>query len=82
MVLTCRGTLGLADILTDLACDYENIRVHGQLYSVHKGILACAKQLCASSSRICTVIREALETNPGYGLVLCGHSLVYLFFTN
>ena len=76
VVLTCRGTLGLADILTDLACDYETIRVHGKLYSVHGGMLACAKQLSAPSSRVCTVIREALETNPGYGLVLCGHSLV------
>jgi hypothetical protein len=82
VVLTCRGTLGLADILTDLACDYEDIRVYGKSYPVHKGILACAKQLCASSSRVCTVIREALESNPGYGLVLCGHSLVPLGIDN
>jgi Lipase (class 3) len=76
VVLTCRGTLGLADLLTDLVCDYENINVKGSVYSVHKGILRCAKQLSRPTSQICTVIKEALESHPGYGLVLCGHSLV------
>jgi hypothetical protein len=76
VVLTCRGTLGVADILTDLACDYEDIKVYGQSYPVHKGMLSCAKQLYQESSRVCRVIKEAMETNPGYGLVLCGHSLV------
>jgi len=76
VVLTCRGTLGVADILTDLACDYENIRVYGELYPVHKGMLSAAKHLSLESSRVCKVIKEALEANPGYGLVLCGHSLV------
>lgn len=79
VVLTCRGTLGVADILTDLACDYENIRVYGELYSVHKGMLSAAKQLSQASSRVCKVIKEALDSNPGYGLVLCGHSLVKFF---
>ena len=74
--MTCRGTLGISDILTDLACDYENMRVYGESYPVHKGILSAAKQLSQESSRVCTVIKEALKTNPGYGLVLCGHSLV------
>ena len=76
VVLTCRGTLGVADILTDLACDYENIRVYSESYPVHKGMLSAAKQLSLESSRVCKVIKEALEANPGYGLVLCGHSLV------
>lgn len=76
VVLTCRGTLGVADILTDLACDYEDIEVFGGRFPVHKGMLACARQLCEESSRVSKVIREALETNPGYGVVLCGHSLV------
>jgi hypothetical protein len=80
VVLTCRGTLGVADILTDLACEYENIRVYGEEYPVHKGMLSAAKQLSVETSRVCKVIKEALETNPGYGLVLCGHSLVLLFF--
>lgn len=76
VVLTCRGTLGVADILTDLACDYEDLEVWGNIYPVHKGMLACARQLCGESSRVCTTIKDALTTNPGYGLVLCGHSLV------
>jgi hypothetical protein len=77
VVLTCRGTLGVADILTDLACDYEDIRIYGENYSVHKGMLACAKQLHQGNSKVCKTIKEALETHPGYGLVLCGHSLVF-----
>lgn len=77
VVLTCRGTLGVADILTDLACDYESIRVYGESYPVHKGMLSAAKQLSVDSSRVCKVIKEGLEANPGYGLVLCGHSLVF-----
>ena len=76
VVLTCRGTLGVADVLTDLACDYEDIRIYGENYPVHKGMLSCAKQLYRESSKVCKTIKEALETNPGYGLVLCGHSLV------
>lgn len=80
VVLTCRGTLGVADILTDLACDYENIRVYGESYPVHKGMLSAAKQLSQESSRVCTVIKKALEMNPGYGLVLCGHSLVQTLY--
>lgn len=79
VVLTCRGTLGVADILTDLACDYEDLEVWGNIYPVHKGMLACARQLCGESSRVCTTIKDALTTNPGYGLVLCGHSLVSNF---
>jgi hypothetical protein len=78
VVLTCRGTLGVADILTDLACDYEDLRINGDLYPVHKGMLACARQLYGETSRVCMTIKEALLTNPGYGLVLCGHSLVSL----
>jgi hypothetical protein len=39
-------------------------------------MLSAAKQLSLESSRVCKSIKEALEANPGYGLVLCGHSLV------
>jgi hypothetical protein len=40
---TCRGTLGLSDVLVDLTCDYEPIQVEGgavdEEYSVHGGML-------------------------------------------
>jgi pimeloyl-ACP methyl ester carboxylesterase len=73
VVLTCRGTLGFEDVLTDMTCDYDTMNWRGQGYSVHKGIHASARRLL--SSRVLVTIRAALEECPDYGLVLCGHSL-------
>lgn len=76
VVLTCRGTLGFEDVLTDLTCEYDVLNWRGQNYSVHKGIHASARRLInGSSSRVIATITAALEEFPEYGLVLCGHSL-------
>ena len=79
VVLACRGSLGLSDILTDLTCDYEPISVHGggptQSYYVHSGMLASAIRLKDEKSTIHETLRKALERHPDYGLVLTGHSL-------
>jgi pimeloyl-ACP methyl ester carboxylesterase len=76
VVLTCRGTLGFEDVLTDMTCDYDDILWQGQRYKVHKGIHASARRLLGGSgSRIMATIRATLEQYPDYGLVLCGHSL-------
>lgn len=76
VVLTCRGTLGFQDVLTDMACDYDDISWQGQRYKVHKGIHASARRLLGGTSRhVMQTIKNALEENPEYGLVLCGHSL-------
>ena len=73
VVLTCRGTLGFEDVLTDMTCDYDELSYHGKSYKVHMGIHASARRLL--SSRVLTTIKAALEEFPNYGLVLCGHSL-------
>jgi hypothetical protein len=73
VVLTCRGTLGFEDVLTDMTCDYDEITYHGKCYKAHMGIHASAKRLL--SSRVLVTIKAALEEFPDYGLVLCGHSL-------
>jgi hypothetical protein len=73
VVLTCRGTLGFEDVLTDMTCDYDTMNWRGKDYSVHKGIHASARRLL--SSRVLVTIKAALEECPDYGLVLCGHSL-------
>ena len=73
VVLTCRGTLGFEDVLTDMTCDYDTMSWRGKDYSVHKGIHASARRLLAS--RVLLTIKAALEECPDYGLVLCGHSL-------
>lgn len=76
VVLTCRGTLGFEDVLTDMTCDYDDILWQGQRYKVHKGIHASARRLLGGNgSRIMATIRATLEQYPDYGLVLCGHSL-------
>lgn len=73
VVLTCRGTLGFEDVLTDMTCDYDEITYRAKQYKVHKGIHASAKRLL--TSRVLITIKAALEEFPSYGLVLCGHSL-------
>lgn len=76
VVLTCRGTLGFEDVLTDMTCDYDQLVWRGRSYSVHKGIYASARRLInGSEGRVMATIKAALEEFPDYGLVLCGHSL-------
>jgi hypothetical protein len=76
VVLTCRGTLGFEDVLTDMTCDYDTLSYRGKEYSVHKGIHASARRLLdGGGGRVMATITAALEEFPGYGLVMCGHSL-------
>jgi pimeloyl-ACP methyl ester carboxylesterase len=76
VVLTCRGTLGFEDILTDLTCDYDELLYRGKAYKVHKGFHASARRLLdGGGGRVMATIAAALEEFPDYGLVLCGHSL-------
>lgn len=76
VVLACRGTLGFEDVLADMTCDYDDLVWRGKSYKVHKGIHASAKRLLyGGDGRVLVTIKAALEENPDYGLVLCGHSL-------
>ena len=79
VVLTCRGTMGLSDILTDLTFDFETIAVErgrsDKHYQVHSGMLASTRRLCNENSTVMQTLRLALEDNPDYGLVITGHSL-------
>lgn len=79
IILTCRGTLGLSDVLVDLTCDYREITVEGGdpdgSYFAHSGMYESATQLTAKHSRVHQTLVDALEQYPNYGLILCGHSL-------
>ncbi|KAI9291100.1 alpha/beta-hydrolase [Neoconidiobolus thromboides FSU 785] len=75
IVLTCRGTLGISDALTDLTCDYMPIKLGGNIYKAHSGMLNSALALASEKSEVHSIIAKALTQYPGYGLVLCGHSL-------
>ena len=76
VVLTCRGTLGFEDVLTDMLCDYDDLYWQGRPYKVHKGIHASARRLLGGSGgRVMATLKAALEEYPTFGLILCGHSL-------
>ncbi|ORX80120.1 alpha/beta-hydrolase [Basidiobolus meristosporus CBS 931.73] len=75
IVLTCRGTLGLSDVLTDLTCDYAEMHVWGKRHLAHAGMLQSARILASVRSEVHRTILQALIDHPNYGLVLCGHSL-------
>ncbi|KAJ2963990.1 hypothetical protein NQZ79_g1160 [Umbelopsis isabellina] len=82
VVLTCRGTLGLSDILTDLTCSYSEFTLpqtgpggEERHFSAHGGMLGAAQLLAKQKGKVYRVIRDALDRWPTYGLVLCGHSL-------
>ncbi|KAG1091023.1 hypothetical protein G6F42_019539 [Rhizopus arrhizus] len=89
IVLTCRGTLGLGDVLTDLTCDYREFTLptdsiahgeeanggHQRTYVAHGGMLEAAQILAVQKGKVFEAIKKGLESYPHYGLVLCGHSL-------
>ncbi|WVF72728.1 hypothetical protein IAT40_007546 [Kwoniella sp. CBS 6097] len=79
IALTCRGTLGLSDLLVDLTCEYESIDVdegdRDAHYYVHSGMWQSARKLTVKQSTVHEVLLNALTKYPEYGLVLAGHSL-------
>ncbi|KAH8555683.1 hypothetical protein BGW37DRAFT_478194 [Umbelopsis sp. PMI_123] len=82
VVLTCRGTLGLSDILTDLTCAYSEFTLpqtgpdgKERRFTAHGGMLGAAQLLAKQKGKVYRVICEALDRWPTYGLILCGHSL-------
>lgn len=90
IVLTCRGTLGLSDVLTDLTCEYKEFvlptddlynqqnadnKIPPRHYTAHGGMLDAAQLLAIQKGKVFQAIQKGLEKYPKYGLVLCGHSL-------
>jgi Lipase (class 3) len=76
VVLTCRGTLGFEDVLTDMLCDFDDLSWRGISYKVHKGIHASARRMLGGNhSRVMATLKAALEEYPDFGLILAGHSL-------
>lgn len=76
VVLTCRGTLGFEDILTDMICDSVPFTCQNNTYTAHQGILNSARRLLTiHNGRIPATLNKALVEHPAYRLILCGHSL-------
>jgi len=87
IVLCVRGTLSTRDILTDLCCTAESFTVAGDDddggdvgdagvdstdHQAHQGMLHSALFVSEAAK---SIVRKALADNPGYSLVLVGHSL-------
>ena len=68
VVWAIRGTQSLNDALIDAICDEEPF-LDG---FAHKGILRGAKRVMALGL---PVVKDALRANPGYKLLITGHSL-------
>ncbi|RCI04191.1 hypothetical protein CU098_008664 [Rhizopus stolonifer] len=78
IVLTCRGTLGLSDLLTDLSFDYTDFNLPSEstkFFKAHSGMLDAAQLLAKEKGEVYQKIRQGLQSYPDYGLVMCGHSL-------
>ncbi|KAL8279936.1 hypothetical protein RQP46_007786 [Phenoliferia psychrophenolica] len=77
IVLSCRGSLGLSDLLVDLTCAYETVPLAygnvGESYYAHSGMYCSATKM--QRGMVHTTIDEGLRKYPDYGLVICGHSL-------
>ena len=68
IVLAIRGTKCANDIICDLVCENENF-LNGV---AHSGILQGSKRLMEKGGE---KLKEALNENPDYRLVITGHSL-------
>lgn len=79
MISTCRGTLGLSDVLIDLTCEYCEVKLEGAdahaEYFAHSGMYRSALSLTSKKSTVHEALSLALEQNPAYGLIVTGHSL-------
>ncbi|KAJ3220088.1 hypothetical protein HDU67_006844 [Dinochytrium kinnereticum] len=71
VVVALRGTLGLSDVLTDMRFDYAEFR-GGR---VHAGMGRSAALKFRRGTEVFCAVERALRENPGFGLVLTGHSL-------
>jgi len=81
-VIAVRGTLEMHDVLVDLVCasapltSVHDVKEDGSEIIVegfaHSGFLKSAQYL---ASVLHAEVVEALRANPGYGLVITGHSL-------
>jgi hypothetical protein len=74
VVVSLRGTLGLTDVITDIKANYVHYRYgEGMEGYAHSGMFYSAKTILQSEIRdsVCVSLNE----NPGFSLVLTGHSL-------
>ncbi|OMJ78833.1 hypothetical protein SteCoe_21277 [Stentor coeruleus] len=72
ILIVIRGTKSLFDCATDIDSQYTEITICGITGKVHSGILKSSESV---SKNIRDKVLEYLSTNPGYGIIITGHSL-------
>ncbi|KAJ3413901.1 hypothetical protein HDV05_007343 [Chytridiales sp. JEL 0842] len=83
VVLCFRGTLSLSDLLLDLTCEYTPLpstlvppqSQNPSTLLAHTGFYTAAQKLSDPASTLFKSLQKSLLSNPGYTLVLTGHSL-------
>ena len=76
IVIAIRGTMSLADIITDMggwpaAMDVEGLPPS---FKGHHGMILCAKYVVNKLDEL-KILPQLMEENPGYNLVITGTSL-------
>mmetsp|Transcript_23876 Transcript_23876/g.36106 ORF Transcript_23876/g.36106 Transcript_23876/m.36106 type:complete len:402 (+) Transcript_23876:553-1758(+) len=73
IVLSIRGTFSARDVLTDLCASAETFETGRRgKHRAHHGMLEAAISLATETKE---TVEKELHANPGYSLVLVGHSL-------
>lgn len=76
VLVVIRGTMSMGDWVTDLAATQEELSVHGADGVVHgyahSGVLRSARSIYLATRE---PVLQSLSQNPGYRLLLTGHSL-------
>lgn len=74
VVLALMGTQSLESVVKDLRAEYVTVPLHGQNHDVHGGMWASARDM-VNYPELITSVTQALANNPGFQLVVVGHSL-------
>ncbi|TPX62804.1 hypothetical protein PhCBS80983_g00026 [Powellomyces hirtus] len=81
VIIAFRGTNSFEDVLVDLTCEYDDF-MYGDAtpenpHCVHSGMMRAALAVAEDdhSARVKEAVVSLLIQNPGYGLLLTGHSL-------
>lgn len=72
IILTIRGTSSLKDAIIDGLATTETVYLQNEKYYVHSGFLRASAYIAEKRFEL---INKLLKENPGYELVVTGHSL-------
>lgn len=69
---TCRGSLEVGDVLSDLKAEPMDIHLLGRHGKVHEGIMSAATYVHCNTAG---ALQQAAHEHPGTPLLITGHSM-------